>query len=486
MKSKIILLHTAICLLITLACMTILPADIHAVQKQKINTLHRFAWSETSGWINFRTESGTATIYKNHLEGYIWGENVGWIRLGTHTGGGSHSYLNDSAATYGVNRSDNRLSGYAWGENIGWINFGPLQGGVSIDPATGNFTGLAWSESIGWISLAGTAQDGTAYRVKTGQTEYTVSTSAGKGGKAAPSEQTVSHGESALFSILADTGYTIDTVNGCGGTLSGATYTTAGITAPCTVNAFFMPLPDILTVESGTTFLNNSEQDGIIIEEGGTVLNNGILSSMNNQGTVNGGSVSGTSFNSGLLAQSEIMEGSILHNAGGTVFGGINRGSLFGGKISGNYENRGHLSGTDADGQTGPDNIMTITQGAEVHGGDMAGELILMGLLRDLRFSAETIIFFPHWSEGGPGRLAGQIIFKDSEGLVTEIRIPDHAVFPDPESITESGLRLNLQNLSDYAQEKEWNISERKIMQAEAEESIPPLPLEYHIILKIG
>ena len=71
-------------------------------------------------------DNGGVTVYSDHLEGDAWGENIGWIRLGTHTGGGSHTYANDAASTYGVNNDGaGNLSGYAWGANVGWINFDP-------------------------------------------------------------------------------------------------------------------------------------------------------------------------------------------------------------------------------------------------------------------------------------------------------------------------------------------------------------------------
>ena len=37
---------------------------------------------------------------------YRYGENVGWIRLGSYDGGGSHTYANDAATTYGVSNED--------------------------------------------------------------------------------------------------------------------------------------------------------------------------------------------------------------------------------------------------------------------------------------------------------------------------------------------------------------------------------------------
>ena len=129
-----------------------------ALAAGNIDPDNKWAWGTNAGWINFAPDNGGVTVYSDHLEGYAWGENIGWIRLGTYTGGGSHTYANDAAGTYGVNRNDGagHLSGYAWGTNVGWINFAPTNGGVTIDAATGEFQGYAWGENIGWIKFKGT------------------------------------------------------------------------------------------------------------------------------------------------------------------------------------------------------------------------------------------------------------------------------------------------------------------------------------------
>lgn len=127
---------------------------VYAATNSNIDPEDKWAWSTNGGWINFNPPDGGVTICDDHLEGYAWGENVGWIRLGVYSGGGSHEYANTSATDYGVNRDgDGNLSGYAWGTNVGWINFDPDDGGVSIDPLTGDFSGYAWSENMGWINF---------------------------------------------------------------------------------------------------------------------------------------------------------------------------------------------------------------------------------------------------------------------------------------------------------------------------------------------
>ena len=84
-------------------------------------------------------------------------------RLGTYTGGGTHTYANDAANSYGVNNDGaGNLSGYAWGTNVGWINFSPANGGVTVDPHEGDFSGFAWGENIGWIHFQ---NDSPAYKL---------------------------------------------------------------------------------------------------------------------------------------------------------------------------------------------------------------------------------------------------------------------------------------------------------------------------------
>ncbi|WP_422126752.1 InlB B-repeat-containing protein [Thioalkalivibrio sulfidiphilus] len=83
---------------------------------------------------------------------------------------------------------------------------------------------------------------------------YTVTPNAGSGGSISPSSPlSVNHGDTASFIITADAGYGVGSVSGCDGSLSGDTYTTGVITAPCTVNADFTltSVPQNLAVTLG-------------------------------------------------------------------------------------------------------------------------------------------------------------------------------------------------------------------------------------------
>ncbi|KJU85245.1 chitinase [Candidatus Magnetobacterium bavaricum] len=83
-----------------------------------------------------------------------------------------------------------------------------------------------------------------------GSTTFIVTPSAGANGKISPSTpQTVAYGARKQFKLTPKAGYTIASVSGCGGTLSGNTYKTAPITANCTVIATF----NIISTPTPTT-----------------------------------------------------------------------------------------------------------------------------------------------------------------------------------------------------------------------------------------
>jgi hypothetical protein len=76
------------------------------------------------------------------------------------------------------------------------------------------------------------------------QSTYIVSASSGQGGSIDPSSRSVTHGQTASFTLQPDNGYQIDEVAGCNGSLSGTTYTTGQITANCQVTATFKLIPE--------------------------------------------------------------------------------------------------------------------------------------------------------------------------------------------------------------------------------------------------
>jgi len=72
-----------------------------------------------------------------------------------------------------------------------------------------------------------------------GPKSYTVTVSASVGGTVTPPSAVVTSGLTTTITVAPSEGYEIADVMGCGGTLSGSTFTTGPITAPCSVTASF-------------------------------------------------------------------------------------------------------------------------------------------------------------------------------------------------------------------------------------------------------
>ena len=68
---------------------------------------------------------------------------------------------------------------------------------------------------------------------------FLLTAKAGTGGTITPAEQRLSYGDKAEWTVKAQTGYQIDQVTGCNGSLSGDIYSAATVTAACEVNASF-------------------------------------------------------------------------------------------------------------------------------------------------------------------------------------------------------------------------------------------------------
>ena len=79
-----------------------------------------------------------------------------------------------------------------------------------------------------------------------GTLSLTVSATAGPGGDIGPPTQAVDHGATATLAVTPETGYSIDSVSGCGGSLDGDTYTTGTITGACTVAATFSTIAELM------------------------------------------------------------------------------------------------------------------------------------------------------------------------------------------------------------------------------------------------
>ncbi|MCP5450492.1 MAG: hypothetical protein H6972_08040 [Gammaproteobacteria bacterium] len=92
--------------------------------------------------------------------------------------------------------------------------------------------------------------DGYAHAQQT--VTYLVTATAGSGGTISPSSQTVNAGTTTSFIVTPNSGYQIDSVTGCDGSLGGTTYTTGPITANCTVTASFRLATYVITATAGS------------------------------------------------------------------------------------------------------------------------------------------------------------------------------------------------------------------------------------------
>jgi hypothetical protein len=111
---------------------------------------------------------------------------------------------------------------------------------------------------------------------------YTVTSIAGAGGTISPSgQQSVTAGQTRVFTVTPNATYQINTVTGCGGTLAGSIYTTAPIAGSCTVTATFMlrPLPTLTldktslkfaATKAGTTFVAQTAPQVARLRQSGT------------------------------------------------------------------------------------------------------------------------------------------------------------------------------------------------------------------------
>lgn len=83
-------------------------------------------------------------------------------------------------------------------------------------------------------------------------TSFTVTASSGGNGSVSPQSISLLGGAAVEFQLTADTGYSLESVTGCPGTLSGNTFTTEALTAACSLTASFAINQYPVTVETVT------------------------------------------------------------------------------------------------------------------------------------------------------------------------------------------------------------------------------------------
>lgn len=137
------------------------------------------------------------------------------------------------------------------------------QTGYDINTVTGCGGTLA-GDKYTTGAVTGACSVNATFKLK----QYAVTAAAGTGGTITPTSSTVDHGSSVVLTVTPQTGYDINTVTGCGGSLAGDKYTTGAVTGACTVNASFKlkqyvvtatataggtVSPSSVTVDHGTT-----------------------------------------------------------------------------------------------------------------------------------------------------------------------------------------------------------------------------------------
>ncbi|MEM5549733.1 DUF1566 domain-containing protein [Pseudoalteromonas neustonica] len=80
---------------------------------------------------------------------------------------------------------------------------------------------------------------------------HTVTINQSAGGAITPESLAVAHGDTALFTISTDAGYTLESVTGCNGILNGTSYQTAAITQYCEISAEFSLTSFLVTAQAG-------------------------------------------------------------------------------------------------------------------------------------------------------------------------------------------------------------------------------------------
>jgi alpha-tubulin suppressor-like RCC1 family protein len=97
--------------------------------------------------------------------------------------------------------------------------------------------------------------------------QFTVSASAGANGSITPASQIKDSGTVASLTVTPNSGYAINSVSGCGGTLSGNTYNTSALTADCSITASFTELFTVTASAVGSGTISPATQE---VEDGDT------------------------------------------------------------------------------------------------------------------------------------------------------------------------------------------------------------------------
>lgn len=132
-----------------------------------VNETNRFAWSETTGWIEVRTNDPQPLRIEFNgsnafLAGFAHSDALGPIAF-SYTNAGP--YANNSATNWGVNLTPSwDLAGFAWSPAAGWIRFDAASDAF-IHQQQGHMQGYAWSDQIGLIRWGAAATQALPYGI---------------------------------------------------------------------------------------------------------------------------------------------------------------------------------------------------------------------------------------------------------------------------------------------------------------------------------
>lgn len=110
---------------------------------------------------------------------------------------------------------------------------------ITFSPdAAGNYSGVLSLNSDAPGAPAAVTLSGVGASASANVHQVTA-TVAGSGGTISPAAVTVVEGQTQTFTVTPAAGYSISSVSGCGGSLSGSTFTTAPISEACSITATF-------------------------------------------------------------------------------------------------------------------------------------------------------------------------------------------------------------------------------------------------------
>lgn len=124
---------------------------------------------------------------------------------------------------------------------------------ASVQGCSGSLNGSTYTTG----AIASTCNVSATFELNS----YQVTTQVGAGGSINPTGATVTHGQTTAFTVTPATGYVVDAVTGCGGSLSGNVFTTGAVTQACAVSASFRALRTITaSAQSGGSIAPASVQ----------------------------------------------------------------------------------------------------------------------------------------------------------------------------------------------------------------------------------